>query len=97
MFKFADELYRQTIEECGEENQHWIAVEEMSELAKEISKHQRNKGSKLNIIEEMADVEIMLEQLRIMHGISEKDVQRAIYEKEIRLMKNLNGCKDESR
>lgn len=97
MFKFADELYRQTIKECGEENQHWIVVEEMSELAKEISKYERNKGSELNIIEEMADVEIMLEQLRIMHGISEKDVQRAIYEKEIRLMKNLNGCGNESR
>lgn len=97
MFKFADELYRQTIEECGEENQHWIVVEEMSELAKEISKYQRNKGSELNIIEEMADVEIMLEQLRIMHSIDEKDVQRAIYEKEIRLMKNLDGCKNESR
>lgn len=43
-----------------------MAVEEMSELTKEICKHKRGLGDKGHIAEEIADVEIMLEQLKLI-------------------------------
>ena len=45
-----------------------MAVEEMSELIKEICKHKRGLGDKGHIAEEIADVEIMLYQLKLIFG-----------------------------
>ena len=48
-----------------------VAIEEMSELTKELIKHRRGQRNILAIAEEIADVEIMLEQLKIIfkcHG-----------------------------
>ena len=47
-----------------------VAMEEMAELTKELSKAYRGKGNVYSIAEEIADVEIMLEQLRIIFSIS---------------------------
>lgn len=62
------ELYNKAIETFGEESQRRVAIEEMSELTKELCKWDRNCGNKLHIAEEIADVTIMLEQLRIIYG-----------------------------
>lgn len=43
-----------------------LAVEEMSELSKELSKNYRGADNISAISEEMADVEIMLEQLKLI-------------------------------
>lgn len=48
--------------------QHDVAIEEMSELTKEIIKWKRYKNNGDAVAEEIADVEIMLEQLKIMHN-----------------------------
>lgn len=50
----------------GKAPQLIVAVEEMSELTKEISKELRGSGKPDHMAEEMADVEIMLAQLRLM-------------------------------
>lgn len=60
------EVYKQMINKYGKKAQMLIAVEEMSELQKEILKFLRGRCNQQNIAEEMADVEIMLEQLSIM-------------------------------
>lgn len=49
-----------------------VAIEELSELTKEITKDIRGITNYKNIAEEMADVEIMLEQLKIIY--SNKDL-----------------------
>jgi len=56
------------------EKQLDIAQEECAELIQAISKWKRygNEKAKLNVIEEVADVTIMLEQLKIMFGITEE-------------------------
>lgn len=53
-----------------------MAIEEMSELTKAICKYWRhqNKETCDQILEEMADVEIMLEQMKIMFG-NPKDIK----------------------
>lgn len=47
----------------GIDSQSLIAIEEMSELTKELCKDQRGYDRNKDIIEELADVSIMIEQL----------------------------------
>lgn len=58
--------------------QHVIAVEEMGELQKEVTKFIRGKGNIDHLIEEIADVQIMLWQLMVMHDITDEEVEREI-------------------
>ena len=62
------------IQKWGEETQLMVAVEEMAELTKEISKHYRGENNLDAISEEMADVYIMLAQMEIMLG-NERNVK----------------------
>lgn len=55
----------QAISEYGVDAQTDMMIEEMSELTKALCKYRRTKDNKTldNIIEEMADVQIMLDQM----------------------------------
>lgn len=57
------------IKKYGPEMQKTVAVEEMSELIKEICKDKRGNDNYLPISEEIADVEIMLEQLKLIYNV----------------------------
>lgn len=61
----------------GKEHQVLIAIEEMSELTKELCKYFRRYDRKKEIIEEVADAQIMLEQLIELFGIS-NEVDRMV-------------------
>ena len=75
----------------GNKKQAFVAVEEMSELTKEICKNfNREEDNVLNIIEEIADVEIMMEQLKIIYGC-ETDVERIKKHKVERLKARLGN------
>ena len=63
---------KQAIETYGVQSQMIIAVEEMSELTKEISKNIRGQDNLDHMAEEIADVEIMLEQLKIAFDLHTK-------------------------
>lgn len=54
----------------GEEAQENMAVEECAELIQAINK--KHRGQEHNIPEEIADVEIMLEQLKIINDCAEE-------------------------
>ena len=69
------EVYIEAIAKYGEKMQMVVAMEELLECGKEISKTIRGKGDIDHLAEEIADVTIMLEQLRLMHGINEKVCQ----------------------
>lgn len=56
----------------GKEHQVLIAIEEMSELTKELCKYFRRYDRSKEITEEMADAMIMLEQLKELFGNSEQ-------------------------
>lgn len=69
------DFYDKIIEHFGSNNQCIVAIEELSELQKEICKHLRDMGNVHNIAEEIADVSIMLEQLqRIFNCRSEVEL-----------------------
>ena len=61
-------ILQDAIATYGPELQKTVAIEEMSELQKEICKDLRGNMSALHMAEEIADVEIMLEQLKIMYN-----------------------------
>lgn len=65
-------IYNKMIEKYGQKDQMLIAVEECSELQKAILKFLRGRCNQIEIAEEMADVEIMLEQLKIMFNNNEE-------------------------
>ena len=63
--------FERTLKVWGKEPQMMQVIEEMSELIKEILKNINRKKDNINeLIEETADVEIMLEQLKICYNIS---------------------------
>ena len=72
-----EELYKELIAKYGI-LQLAVAVEELSELQKEICKSLRDKTNVDNIVEEIADVTIMLEQLKIYFKISDSDLNSVI-------------------
>lgn len=59
-------LHRSAIDTFGEQNQIIVAIEELSELQKELCKLLRGQYHISDMSEEMADVEIMLEQLKMI-------------------------------
>ena len=75
-------------EEFGRGNDNYILlIEEMSELAKALTKRIRypdKEGITDSIIEEMAHVYICLEAVARLEGITEDDIQFEIYKKENR-------------
>lgn len=66
------EVYQKALETWGERAQTMMAIEEMSELIKEICKNFRGRPNDDAIAEEIADVTIVLEQLRVIYGLNER-------------------------
>lgn len=56
------------IQKFGIRHQVIVAIEELSELQKELTKWLRGRGKHENMMEEMADVSIMLNQLELIFG-----------------------------
>ena len=68
-----DNVLKRALKTWGKEAQMLMVIEEMSELTKEILKNiNRKKDNLSEIIEETADVEIMLAQLKECYQIYDK-------------------------
>ena len=72
--KARKEIEANAILTYGNEMQIDVAIEEMSELIKALIKDRRvsDKKSSDNVLEEMADVQIMLDQLKMIFGGTKK-------------------------
>lgn len=98
-FCFDKKIRNETLERYGIEKQSLVAMEELSELQKAISKLVRNpeektkplefKGLRHNLIEEMADVLICMDQLIEFYRIQRLDIQDIIQAKQERQAKRL--------
>lgn len=60
-------VYERALAHYGAEAQTLMMFEEMSELQKELCKRSRGADNVDAIAEEIADVEIMLEQMKLLH------------------------------
>ena len=61
--KDGGETCRAALAAFGRDSQVMVAIEEMSELTKELCKNSRGQENTTHIAEEIADVEIMLQQM----------------------------------
>ena len=61
-----EELLKANIRKNGKQMQMIVAVEELSELQKELTKNMRGKDNLDALAEEIVDVEIMIAQLKLM-------------------------------
>ena len=70
-------IYNQAIEHYGVNSQIDIAIEEMSELTKALLKHRRygTEDTYKDIRDELADVEICLQYIRLIYSIDDKSLE----------------------
>lgn len=71
----------------GTDAQIWMAIEEMAELLNALAKHRRDRVSREDICEEIADVSIMMIQLAYIFGV--EDVNDYLEQKIDRLERRL--------
>lgn len=91
-------LFR-AVDTFGHAAQKDIAIEEMSELIKEICKEKRHglqPWTNTAIADEIADVFIMLNQLRDLYGIREEQMQAKIDFKIDRLQKRIEEVNNDN-
>ena len=63
-----EDVLRGAVEVWGEDLQIDIAIEELSELTTELARRQRGRESYSATVEEIADVQLCLDQLKLMYG-----------------------------
>lgn len=85
-------VLQQAIETYGAEAQLNVAIEEFSELIKEICKHKRYADNTDAIIEEMADCYIMLEQMKMIFGLENAVISNEMKRKIKRLKSRINDA-----
>lgn len=83
------DFLRKIIAKNGTLVQQVVAMEEMSELIKELSKSIRGDGNHDAIVEEVADVYITLMQIEIIHSIELNELFEMIDKKMKRLKERL--------
>lgn len=89
MIKSTNGVYETALNIFGLKDQMIKCIEELSELQKELCKLSLGQGSLENATEEMADVEIMLEQMKIGLNIGFYEFTKMKSEKLHRLNKKL--------
>ena len=82
------EILKNALKHYGANSQRIVAIEEMSELTKELCKVARCEENIAHIAEEIADVRIMLDQMEILFDCR-KQVELMESEKLERLLKRM--------
>jgi hypothetical protein len=85
------DIFQQAIDKYGVQAQANKAIEELSELIRAISRieNEINLDNFANLVEEMADVYIMLKQLEMIYYIEEATLEAVIEHKIILLNQKL--------
>lgn len=90
-YKIDEAIIKKAINGYGKLLQTFVLFEEMAELQKEVCKVFRGEENLSHCEEEMADVYIMLEQLKIMFNLKEENIQNYIDDKTKRLQRRMDG------
>jgi NTP pyrophosphatase (non-canonical NTP hydrolase) len=85
-------IYARALAHYGSRSQIDQTIEECAELIVALRHHMRGRAKEAQVIEELADVQIMLEQMRFLFG--EADVDEVKREKLARLEKRMEGRPD---
>lgn len=93
MITVSKNILNLSVAHYGQDNQLNVAIEEMSELIKEICKHKRGSQNRDAIIEETADVIIMIGNLRQIFNMTDEEINRVISSKQARLKERMENGK----
>lgn len=72
-----------------------IGIEELAELAQQVAKALRGKPDKIHILEELADVHLVIHYIEVVLGISNRDVDIALEVKTRKLERLIKEVSDE--
>lgn len=86
-------LYKQMLEKWGAESQVLKFCEESGELTQALVKQIQKGRWKNRLIEEIADVELMLGQMKYIFEISDKEVKKLKIEKVKKIKNKLRRVK----
>ena len=78
------EIIIKSIQHYGQDNQSTVCMEECAELIQAISKAKRGKIDRNNMAEEIADVLICIEMLKLMYMISNEKINKWVEKKRAR-------------
>ena len=82
-------LYEEAVEVFGEEHQLYVTVEEMAEAIAKITQYlNRGRDVEQEMIDEIADVVIMTNQMKVIYG---ERLVKAINRKLMKLQGHLDG------
>lgn len=91
MINYDDETLFQALQQFGFDKQALVAVEELSELQKEILKSvNRRQNNRNHLKEELVDVLITLRQLVLIYDFTSEELNKIANEKMERLKGYLN-------
>ena len=90
-----EKFVKYIMDKNGKNYQFTIAMEEMSELIKELSKNIRGEKNRAEIVEEASDVFMCLKEIFYFFDIDELEVQKVLHQK-IEKYYNLNSVKGET-
>ena len=91
------EQLKEIINHYGADHQKDKLFEEMAELQKAVCKEKDGKGNIQHIAEELADVNIMLQQMQIIYGITDEQIEQVVQEKIERTLDRIEGECNESK
>ena len=86
------EIFEAALNTWGAIPQTLMVFEEMAELQKELCKHERGKNNVEQIAQEIADVQIMLDQMILLHNC--EDAVKAYRKSKIERLKTRLGVDD---
>lgn len=90
-YEIREDLCCNTIEYYGVDYTTIVAMEEASELSKELSKMLRDIGDKNHLAEEIADVLITISEVCIMYDIDKSEIDEWIKYKQLRTDSLIKG------
>ena len=85
------EQLQEIINHYGAYQQKDKLFEEMAELQKEVCKEKDCKGDIQHIAEELADVNIMLQQMQLIYGITDEQIKQIVQDKIERTLDRIEG------
>jgi len=83
-------IYKRVIEHYGKRNQLEKAVEELGELIDEVGKIGTRLYSSDNLLMELADVQNMINQLKLIFNFSDAEVEKVMLEKMKRTIERID-------
>lgn len=91
------EQLQEIIDHYGNKSQKTMLFEEMAELQKEVCKDLRGKGDIRHIIEELADVNVVLQQIQLIYNIPDEKLEIEAQKKIERALDEIEGECNESK